>query len=197
MPKRLASTASESTAIEPAALTAAISEALRSQALLDILIPALSNAIADTITQDIHKALELELLNRDKKIASLEKDVRHLTERLSEQEQYSRRNCLIVHGIPETPQPENTDQKITEAAKQHLGIELRPEALDRSHRIGPRLDKTGKPRARPLVVKFVDYNSRAAFYRLRAKFKGSNIYVHESLTQERQGWLTMAISVNR
>ena len=85
MPKRPTSTttsgpacAGEPIPSEPAALTAAIAEVLTSQELLDILIhvPALSSAIADTVSQDIHKALELELLSRDKKIASLEKEVR-------------------------------------------------------------------------------------------------------------------------
>ena len=72
--------------IDPTALTAAISEALRPKTLLDILIPALSDAIADTISRVIHEALEFELQSRDGKIVSLEKDVHHLSERLSEQE---------------------------------------------------------------------------------------------------------------
>ena len=34
--------------------------------------------------------------------------------------------------------------------------------------------------------------TRAEFYRLRSKFKGSGIFVHENLTQERQRWFNKA-----
>ena len=114
--------------------------------------------------------LEFELQSRDRKIVRLEKDVHHLSERLSEQEQYSRHNALIVQGIPEsTHQPENTYIKIIKTAKHHSGVELRSNAIDQSHRIGSRLDKSWYPRARPIVVKFVHYNSRANFYRFRVQ----------------------------
>ena len=179
--------------IDPTALTAAISEALRPNNLLDILIHALSDAITDTISHVIHEALEFELQSRDRKIVILEKDVHHLSERLSEQEQCSRRNALIVQGMPESPhQPENKYVKIIKAAKQHTGVELCLNAIDQYHCIGSRLNKSGNPQARPIVVKFVDYNSRANLHRFRAEFKGSDIYVNESLTQGRQSWLNTA-----
>ena len=106
-------------------------------------------------------------------------------EKMDIHDQYSRRNCFIVHGLKESTQPENTDKRLIEAASHHLGMTIAPESIHRSHRIGSRLDKSDNPRVRPLIVKFVDYNTRANFYRLRSKFKGSNIFVQESLTKER------------
>ena len=94
------------------ALTAAISDALRSKALLDLLIPALTEAIADKISNDIHKAMQLELQSRDTRIGQLEQEVRHLYDVVDAHEQCSRRNWLIVHGIPETTQLENTDKVV-------------------------------------------------------------------------------------
>ena len=35
-------------------------------------------------------------------------------------------------------------------------------------------------------------NTRAEFYRFRSKFKGSGIFEHENLTQERQRWFNKA-----
>ena len=197
-PKRHGSTAASSTSVEPAAsieptaLTIAITDALKSRALIDVLVPILTEAFADIVCRDINKAIELELQSRDARIGKLENEVRNLTEKMDVHDQYSRRNCLIVHGLKESSQPENTDKRVIEAANHHLGLTITPESIDRSHRIGSRLDKFGNPRVRPLIVKFVDYNTRANFYRLRSKFKGSNIFVQESLTRERQGWLHTA-----
>ena len=175
--------------IDPSALSTAIAEA---QAVLDVIIPALS----DAISENIHRAVELEFVKRDEKISNLEKEVGHLVRQLEQQEQYSRRNCLIVHGIPEVAttshQPENTDNKVIEVAQQYLDLVIPKESIDRTHRIGSRLDKSGNPRTRPIIMKFSNYNVRSSLYHLRSKFKGANIYVHESLTQERQRWLNIA-----
>ncbi len=100
------------------------------------------------LSQDIQKALELELDSRDKTTASLEKDVRHLTERLFDQEQYSRRNCLIVHGIPESPQHQNTENQSLKwqssltssyALKQLIGLIVL--GLTKKHRVSQGRDQ--------------------------------------------------------
>ena len=104
--------------------------------------------------------LVMKLQQRDTKISKLESQLRHVNEQLDQQEQYSRRNCLIIHGIPEvatTAEPENTDKRVIQEAKNHLVPTIPPESLDRTHRIGAKLDKTGKPKTRPIIVKFVAY----------------------------------------
>lgn len=54
------------------------------------------------------------------------------------QEQYSRRNCLRIHGMKETPN-ESTDDLALNLALGSLKIYLSLEHIDRSHRITPRL----------------------------------------------------------
>ena len=57
-----------------------------------------------------------------------------LENQVNEQEQYSKRNCLIFLGIPETKE-ENTTDVVQQIASEKLGINLPPTAVDRSHRL--------------------------------------------------------------
>ena len=56
-----------------------------------------------------------------------------------EQEQYSRRNCLRIYGMPET-KDENSDDVVLQLvnSKLNLGFQVRESDLDRTHRIQPR-----------------------------------------------------------
>lgn len=103
------------------------------------------------------------------------------------QEQYSRRNCALLHGIPEAD-GEDTDARFIEIVNQQLGVALETRDLDRSHRLGaPRQNG-----ARPIIVKFARYNTRAAVFRVKKKFKGTNFMLTESLTRRRVGVLNDA-----
>ena len=63
------------------------------------------------------------------------KERTHLLEKESDDnEQYSHRNCLLVHGVKEQEQ-ENTDNIVLNVIKEHLDIELLVQDLDRSQRI--------------------------------------------------------------
>ena len=57
--------------------------------------------------------------------------------RMDDHEQYSRRNCLVLHGIPETAK-ESSDDIVIGTIKKNLGVTLDKSAIDRSHRIGLR-----------------------------------------------------------
>ena len=67
---------------------------------------------------------------------------------LDRQEQYSRRNYLLIHGLPEN-RNENTDQIVIEILKEKMGEEINEVDLDRTRRLGtPKYDKV-----RPILVK--------------------------------------------
>ena len=73
---------------------------------------------------------EVERKKKDEKIASLETNVKILTERLDKaeyildkHEQYSRRNCLLLHGIPEQ-KDETTDEKVMKVFKEDMDIDI-------------------------------------------------------------------------
>ena len=68
--------------------------------------------------------------NKEKEIAELKEDLTSLKEKffqfdktLDRQEQYSRRNCLLVHGVEEKNN-EDTDQEIINIVKNDLGEEI-------------------------------------------------------------------------
>jgi hypothetical protein len=100
-------------------------------------------------------------------------------------EQYSRRNCVRVTGIPETNE-EITDNIIMDMASE-LGANLTIDEIDRSHRLGPRSQSSLKPR--DIIVKFVSYRSRQKLYNVRSQAKGSvnyrRNYINEALTKHR------------
>lgn len=50
-------------------------------------------------------------------------------------QQYTRRNCVIVSGVPEE-KGENTDDKVIKLANEKMDIPLDETDLDRSHRTG-------------------------------------------------------------
>ena len=90
-------------------------------------------------------------------VSSLNENLNGFTEQVDRQEQYSRRNCLLIHGITEGHQG-NTDDLAIEIFREKLDIELTQRDLDQTHRI----DKNDKRRIRPrpVIVRFILYNDR-------------------------------------
>lgn len=148
----------------------------------------MKNRLIPLLAAAFHDGIMMEIEKRDKKIHDLESELRMCKASLEEQEQYSRRNTLLLHGIPERPQ-ENTDKLLCDFAKEKLEIEISPMDLDRTHRVGSFTSRDGSTRIRPVIAKFSRYGPRQAVYAARAKLKGSKIYIHENLTTERQIWM--------
>ena len=99
-------------------------------------------------------------LKRKKNIKDLKEDVTYLkgkvdviTADTDRQEQYSRRNCLLIDGIPEI-KDENTDALAMEVVDTKTVIKITQNDIDRTHRIG-KSKTNGRPR--PVIIKFVRY----------------------------------------
>ena len=78
------------------------------------------------------------------------KKIDDLNRVIDKQEQYSRRNCILLHGVKGS-ENEDTDTVVTETLNKLLQEKLTDIDVDRSHRIG-RLKK-GK-QSRPIIIKF-------------------------------------------
>ena len=133
--------------------------------------------------------LERENKKKNEKIKELEETIDILTEKnksltsdVDELEQYSRRNCLLLHGVQEN-ENENTDDIVLKTMSEELDIEIKENDLDRTHRIGNRNRKDGKPRA--IIVKFTCYATRNKIYSNKKKLKGKKFLITESLTSRR------------
>ena len=87
---------------------------------------------------------------------------------LDRSEQYSRRNCLLVHGVKEKNN-EDTDQEIINIVKNGLGEEIAIYDIDRTHRLGKR--KLDNNVSRSIIVKFTRYNVRNRILNLKRNLK--------------------------
>lgn len=114
-------------------------------------------------------------------------------------QQYSRRNCIVITGVPETPEkkdangkkiPEDTDQLVRDMIKEGLGIEVKKEEIDRTHRATRTKPRGGKPRA--IIAKFATYNTRHKIIKDRRKLKGKGLGIFELLTKQNQVTLEKA-----
>ena len=98
--------------------------------------------------------------------------------KIETQEQYSRRNCIIIHGLKEEKN-ESTNDKVVKLFREELNEDVLLADLDRTHRIKKK-DSSSKPR--PVIVKFAQYNIREKVFKSKKKLKGKNISITETLT---------------
>ena len=75
-----------------------------------------------------------ELDKMKRKIETINKKNENLENLLEAQEQYSRRNCLLIHGLPAEVN-ENTDKTVIKFLEINLGINVTEKDLDRPHRL--------------------------------------------------------------
>ena len=114
---------------------------------------------------------EIELLKQ--KTAQLEKQV-------NEQNSYSRRENLLIKGIPEVTDKNEDCCKVAQDVFQRL--ELGPFQLHRFHRLGKYNKQAKQPR--PIIVRFVCYQDKLAVLKKRTSLKGTNIFIEDDLLPE-------------
>ena len=101
-----------------------------------------------------------------------------LLEAVEKQEQCSRCDCLLLHGILKKKQ-ENTDELCIKAIHEHLDLDINNRDINRTHRIGNPRNTDEKPR--PIIIKFVRYNDRKKIFDSKKKLKKRKIAITESL----------------
>ena len=171
-------------------------------AIKEALIEAIKDsAIQELIKEQVRAAVTEANAAKDEEIRELREDLEEakaeLEEtkvKLNELEQYSRRLCLNVTGVPERPD-EDTNQLVRDLAKM-AGVNISPGDIDASHRVGA--PKQGK--ARTVIVRFTHFPARQALYNARRElrkprpFHGSTVsaetanqvFVSDNLTRENQ-----------
>ena len=134
---------------------------------------------------------------RDDKIKKLEGKVTQLELEADKVEQYSRRSNLRFTGLPETTgESENTTDKLIDIINNNMcpdnsDMPVRRDQIERSHRLGPKMDKNGKPHQRAIIIRFVSEKVRNDVYRARFQLKDHNasarnkVFVNEDLTATR------------
>ena len=88
--------------------------------------------------------LEKNLNKKDVTINQLEKTIENWVEKqkilsydIDDLEQYWRRKCLVFHGANES-NDESTSEVLIETFSEELGVQIKDDDIDRSHRMGKR-----------------------------------------------------------
>ena len=127
---------------------------------------AVMECFKDGEFQSILKEIVAEAMAvKDAEIADLRDQLKKANTHINELEQYSRRLCVNVSGIPETPN-ESTDQIIMDLGKM-AGVTVTPADLDRTHRIG----KSTGGGTRIIIARFTNFSKRQEFYNSRRELR--------------------------
>ena len=154
----------------------------------------LMKKIEDKFNEKNTRTEELE-----SKLAIKQNIIDTLEIKCDDNEQYSRRSCLRVHGLDFSCDEDEGVMKKVEKCND-MGIEFNQNEIDRVHYIGkPYMDKTKNKKVRSLIIKFKSWKSKTTFYKSRPrnhldrqKKPGSSFNVSLDLTKRRYNLLMKA-----
>ena len=160
--------------------------------LLKSLQDGLMKKIEDKFNEQNTRIEELE-----SKLAIKQNIVGNLEINCDDNEQYSRRSCLRVHGLDFSSDEDEGVMKKVEKCCSDMGIEFNQNEIDHVHYIGkPYMDKTKNKKVRSLIIKFKSWKSKITFYKSRPrneldrqKEPGSSFNVSLDLTKRRYNLL--------
>ena len=145
--------------------------------------------------------LEMELVATRKKISDQEEEIAELYDLQDELEQYTRKNSLEIHGIPESAYT-STEEVVLKLAGA-VNVDINPKEIEISHK----LNRKG---VKPIIVKFQNHKVKSRLYKARTKLENvrisdifpfstavtrvasEKIYLNENLTSYRRELLKQA-----
>lgn len=196
--KQSKSSSSVATNIE-ATIEAVVGQYLSRPDVFDGLVAKLKEAVEEAVLAAMTTANQ-EIARLNGEVAALKVEMKKMEEvligRTDDLEQYTRRNNIRIYGVPET-KGEDTDGLVVQLCRERLGLEIQNKSISRSHRIGRQLSAAadGKPRHRPIIVRFVSYQDRRLLFNAKKKLKGSGVVMREDLTARRQEVYRRAVEV--
>lgn len=149
----------------------------------------LAKSVAESVQLNLEKTFEDQnkvISAMNQRITSLEdqnkklcEDNNKLANDLDDLQQYSRRNCLRIFGIPEQ-KDENPVDVVLNFFSEKFKNGIDASYIDRAHRVGKISNHS-----RPLIVKFVSYAKRKEIFDNKRMLKGSGCRISEDLTKRR------------
>ena len=163
----------------------------------------LSHGALDTVKQSVYEASAMDnsrtyasVTAMEGKLCALDSNNKALSDEMDALEQYSRRNCLLFHGVPETDADDTTESVIS-LCKGKLDVDVSRDLIDRSHRLGQRhVGPSGEYKPRPIIVKFRSYETRRSVFSAKRLLKGTKFVVTENLTRRRNDLLKKVRSLD-
>lgn len=145
--------------------------------------------MANTIVTGVLEGIQTKVSTLEKENKDLRERIEKLEAKADAAEQYSRRNCLRIAGVPEN-EAADTDSYVLDLSRA-IGAEIALTDIERSHRVG----RPSTGRTRNIIVKFASYRTRRKVYGARIATKDSGyagIYINEDLTKPRNKLLLKA-----
>ena len=146
-------------------------------------------------SKEERKALKDENKILKATIRSIESSLESVTRVNNDLEQYTRKECVEIRGIPvaATPSEEQTNNIVTNVGKL-LGMDITQNDISVSHQMPQSQKHKGKPRPPAIIVKFTRCDVKDNFYHARKQLKDlttrdlgyskkNKIYLAESLTE--------------
>ncbi len=145
-------------------------------------------------TVDEVELLKLDNAKKQKRIERLEyenskrqSEIHSLRMKLDETQQKDLENCLQIVGLPEVDNEKEDVKELTKLTKNKLGVKLKVADIVHMHRLG----KKKTDRARNVVIKLKDKETRDNIYNQRKKLikpgnPSCSVYFNDSLTLHRQ-----------
>jgi len=112
-----------------------------------------------------------------------EKVQMNISEKLNEQEQYSRKNSIRITTLAEDYPEETaleTAEKVVKNLNHHLKLNLSKNDIDIAHRLGKHKPEK---RGRAVIVKFIQKTTKQNVLAKRKLLKGKGVAVYEDLTR--------------
>lgn len=111
-------------------------------------------------------------------VAKLHCVVNELDRKNDDLENRARRNNLVIHGFPESPD-ENPEELTVLVAKMITDkLEVQCDNIERCHRVGSH----NEGKIRPIILKILDFRTKANILKNAYKLKGSNTYINEDFS---------------
>ena len=181
---------------EQGTLALRLIELLNDDAVLDklkqVLYPKELSTQLKGLNAQIVRLQQQQLAVKDEKIKTLEERVNKLEIDTDGVEQYSRRANLQISGLAERDGGEDTDELVLKVINDNMGLVVERDDIERSHRLGRKTDANGRPRTRPVIVRFTTERLRDDVFHARMKLKNHNtkhrdspIYINDDLTARR------------
>ena len=111
-------------------------------------------------------------------IRSIESSLESDTRANNDLEQYTRRECVEIRGIPvaATPSEEQTNNIVTNVGKL-LGMDITQNDISVSHQMPQSQKHKGKPGPPAIIVKFTRRDVKDNFYRARKQLKDARSWI--------------------
>ena len=134
--------------------------------------------------------LESRLTNYELKCNALERENKVLHERVISIESHSRRDNLLLDGIPESPAGIQEDclKIVKEVLQNKLELDVTRIDIVRCHRKGfrknPQNERNSMEKPRPIIFNLHNYNDRQTIWESRFKLKNTKIFLNEDFPHE-------------